>query len=331
MTSKDLPKSAPPPTSQVATHPAYLWRNGTLVPWEEATVHVTSIGWTTISAVFEGIRGYWNPAQEEVYLFRLDAHLERLFQSMKLMRMTSPFSAAQLEEAMLTLIKANDLRDDCYLQPLAYFGSGIPGYLAALEQPGEVLITARPIPSNLGTDKVSHCCISTWVRLSDNVMPPRAKTMTNYQNSRLVSTEAQVNGYDAGIILNEQGKVAEGAYACLFLLRKGVAITPPVTAGILESITRESVMELLQEELGMPVQEREVDRTELYVADEVFFCGTYAEIEPIVSVDRYRVGDGSPGSVTRRLQALYQDVVRGLVPRYAHWRTPIYATKARTL
>ncbi|MBI4499231.1 MAG: branched-chain amino acid transaminase [Chloroflexi bacterium] len=310
--------AAPPPT------PAYLWHNGRLVPWQDATVHITQIGWTAISAVFEGIRGYWSNERQDLYLFRLDEHLKRLARSMKLMRMAPAVSAADLTSAMLDLLRANEFREDVYVQPLVYFAGGVPGYRAAYTQPTEVLITARPAPSALKTGRASHCCISSWVRLADHVMPPRAKALANYQNSRLVSTEARINGYDGGIMLNERGKVAEGAYACIFLVRDGVAVTPPATAGILESITRASLLEALPQVLGVPVEVREVDRTELYLADEVFLCGTLAEIDPVVSVDRYSVGTGEPGTVTRRLEDLYHGLVRGTDPRYPAWRIPVY-------
>ena len=186
------------------------------------------------------------------------------------------------------------------------------------------MITPRLAPSNLGTGKLAHCNVSSWNRISDNVMPPRAKAISNYQNSRYVSTESRVNGYDYGIILNQQGKVAEASYACIFIIRDGVAITPPVSAGILESITRETVRELLENELDLPVLERDVERTELYIADEVFLCGTAVEVQPVVSVDRYRVGDGETGPIVSRLESLFHQVVRGSHPSYSHWLHPVY-------
>ena len=318
--------------------PKYLWRSGELVEWEKATVHVSMLGWTAISAIFEGIRAYWNPDHQELYIFQLDAHLKRMFQSMKIMRMTSPYSKEELAQAIISLLRANEYRCDTYIQPLAYFGGGIPGYLAVLEEPGEVVITARPAPSNLvmssaeglGTPKVAHCNISSWTRISDNVMPPRAKAITNYQNSRYVSTESQINGYDFGIILNQDGTVSEASYACLYIVRDGVAITPPVSAGILESITREVVKQLLDREMEIPVVERDVDRTEFYIADEAFICGTAVEVQPIGSVDRYKVGDGEIGPLVARLQELFHNIVRGgpqplgMDTRYADWRTPVY-------
>ena len=304
--------------------PKYLWRSGELVEWDKATVHVSMLGWTAISAVFEGIRAYWDPQGEELRLFHLDAHLKRFFQSMKIMRMTSPFTRNELVEAIAGLLRANECAGDVYIQPMAYFGGGIPGYLAVLERPGEIVITARPSPSNLGRAKAAHCNVSSWNRISDNVMPPRAKAITNYQNSRYVSTESRANGYDFGIILNQQGKVSEASYACIYIVRDGVAVTPPVSAGILESVTREVVRELLEKEMNVPVIERDVERTELYIADEVFICGTAVEIQAVGSVDRYQAGDGEAGPVVSRLVELFEDVVRGRKPEYAGWLTPVY-------
>ena len=200
----------------------------------------------------------------------------------------------------------------------------MPGYLAVLEEPGEIIATTRPAPSGLDAAKAAHCNVSSWTRISDNVMPPRAKAITNYQNSRYVSTESRINGYDYGIILNPNGKVAEAGYACIYIIRDGVAITPPVTAGILESVTREVVKELLAEDLGTPVIERDVDRTELYVADEVFICGTAVEIQSVGSVDKYKVGDGEQGPVVSRLKGLFRDAVLGADARHSGWCTPVY-------
>ena len=313
------------PTAQ--PQPKFLWRSGELIEWDKATVHVSTLGWSAISAVFEGIRAYWNPDRQELYVFQLDAHLNRLLQSMKIMRMGSPYSREGLAEAVITLLRANEYRCDAYSQPLAYFGGGVPGYMAVLEEPGEVVITARPATSNLGAQKVVHCNISSWTRISDNVMPPRAKAISNYQNSRYVSTESRINGYDFGIILNQDGKVAESSYACLYLVRDGVAITPPVTAGILESITREVVKQLLQRDLEVPVVERDVDRTELYIADEVFLCGTAVEIQAVGSVDRYKIGHGGEGPLVSRLAELFHNVARGADARYAGWLTPVYQAR----
>jgi branched-chain amino acid aminotransferase len=310
-------------------HPKFLWHSGKIVPWEQATVHVTSVGWTAVSAVFEGIRAYWDASRRDLYVFQLDAHMKRLGQSMKLMRMANNITTAQVRQAVLDLLRANDFREDVYVQPLVYFAEGIPGYIGVLDRPVDVLITARRSPSTLAEEGGLTACVSSWARIADNVMPPRAKALANYQNSRLVSTEARVNGYDQAIMLNLAGKVTEAASSCIVLVRDGVAITPPWSAGILESITREALFTLLRDELRMPVQERDVDRTELYIADEVLLCGTLMEVKPVLSVDKYAVGDGQPGPVTRKLQALLLRAARGELAAYERWLTGVYGAGAR--
>ena len=312
------------PKAETEDHPKYLWRSGDMVEWDKATVHISKLAWSAISAVFEGIRGYWNAEREQLYVFQLEAHFKRLLESMKIMRMTSPYSTEELTQAIVSLLRANECRSDTYIQPLAYFGDNVPGYLAMLEQPGEILMTTRESPSGLDASKVAHCNVSSWTRISDNVLPPRVKAITNYQNSRYVSTESRINGYDYGIILNPNGKVAEAGHACIYIIRDGVAITPPVSAGILESITRQVVKELFAEELQVPLMERDVDRTELYVADEVFICGTAVEIQSVGSVDRYQVGNGEQGPVVAQLKALLRGVVQGDSARHSAWCTPVY-------
>jgi branched-chain amino acid aminotransferase len=170
--------------------------------------------------------------------------------------------------------------------------------------------------------------ISSWRRISEDVMPPRVKNLSNYRNSQLARMESLLDGYDTTLIINHQGKVAEGPGACVMLVRDGKLITPDLTSGILESITRDALIVLAREELGIPVEERVVDRTELYVADEVFLCGTAAEISPVVSVDKYDIADGEIGPVTRELEDLFARVLRGREPRYAHWRTPVGVREA---
>ena len=309
--------------------PAYLWMSGKQIEWDKAFVHASTLGWSAISMVFEGIRGYWNPESQRLYLFQLEAHLKRLLQSMKIVRMTSSWSTEELAHSVVELVQANAFKDDIYIQPTAYFSEVRPGYVAMLERPGDITIFNRKSSSGLGTGRLVSCGVSSWSRLSDNVMPPRVKAITNYQNSRYVADEASRHGYDFGIILNQQGKVAEISYACLYIVRDGVAITPPVTAGILESITRDIVKRLLEQELGVPVVERDVDRTELYIADEAFICGTGAELQAIGSIDHYAIGNGAIGPIVARLEQLYHDIVRGVESRYAEWRTPIYEAPTR--
>ena len=299
--------------------------SGEQVAWDDAVVHASTLGWSAISMVFEGIRGYWNSEEEQLNIFHLELHMERLLRSMKVMRMTSPWSVAELKCAIVELVQANQFRDDIYVQPLAYFGgSTTPGYLPVSERPGDITIFNRQIGSVLGSGHTVSCGVSSWTRISDNVMPPRVKAIANYQNSRYVADESSRHGYDFGIILNLQGKVSEISYACVYIVRDGVAITPPVSAGILESITRDVVRKLFQDELGVPVVERDVDRTELYIADEVFICGTGAELQAVGSIDGYTIGDGGMGPVVTKLEQVFHDIVRGKDLRYPEWRTGIY-------
>ncbi len=305
--------------------PSYVWMSGDLVAWDDAVVHSSTLGWSAISMVFEGIRGYWNSEEEQLNIFHLDLHLHRLLRSMKVMRMTSPWSVAELKSEIVKLVQANEFRDDIYVQPLAYFGgSTTPGYLPVSERPGDITIFNRQIGSVLGSGRTVTCGVSSWTRISDNVMPPRVKAIANYQNSRYVADESSRHGYDFGIILNPQGKVSEISYACLYIVRDGVAITPPVSAGILESINRDVVRQLFENELGIPVVERDVDRTELYIADEVFICGTGAEVQAVNNIDGYTIGDGEIGPAVSQLEQLFHDVVRGKDSRYPEWRTGVY-------
>ena len=305
--------------------PKYVWMSGERVAWDDAVVHASTLGWSAISMVFEGIRGYWNAEEEQLNIFHLELHIERLLRSMKVMRMTSPWSVAELKRAIVELVQTNQFRDDIYVQPLAYFGgSTTPGYLPVSERPGDITIFNRQIGSVLGSGRTVSCGVSSWTRISDNVMPPRVKAIANYQNSRYVADESSRHGYDFGIILNPQGKVSEISYACIYIVRDGVAITPPVSAGILESITRDVVRKLFQDELGIPTVERDVDRTELYIADEVFICGTGAELQAVGSIDGYTIGDGGMGPAVTKLEQMFHDIVRGKDPRYPEWRTGIY-------
>lgn len=304
-------------------HPDFLWLDGQIIPWDEATVHITALEWGAIASVYEGLRAYRHPRTGTLYLFRVDDHLARFADSMKMMRMDPAFSPQDLKEAILALLLANKINDDAYIRPFAFFEKVHLFYPSPKMAATHILITARPLGSHLKIGHKVRCRISSWTRISDNVMPPRAKAVANYQNSWLATTEAGLDGYDSAILLNERGKVSEGPGACLMLVRQEKVITPPVTSGILESITRLTLIKLLSEILGMEVVEREVDRTELYVAQEAFFCGTGEEITPIVSVDRLPVGDGEVGPLTKKVIDLYHDLVRGIDERYPEWRTPV--------
>ena len=307
-------------TQQPPAHAPFVWWNGRLVPWDEATVHVTALEWVGVGSVFEGIKGYWNAERETLYIFRLAEHFERFDGSMKIMRLNSAWSAEALFRATVDLCRACNIRWDTYIRPFAYFGKGRSFNRGA---EGHVLINVTPFETRLGTGRVAHVCVSSWTRIADNAMPARVKAVANYHNSRLAATEAQINGYDGAILINHLGKVAEGPGATLMLVKKGKLIVPAVTSDVLESITRATIMQIAHEVLRIPVEEREVDRTELYLADEAFFCGTGAEVSPIGSIDRYQLGDGGVGPITAELDRIYHDLVRGRDQTYPGWATPV--------
>ncbi|MGH2560720.1 MAG: branched-chain amino acid transaminase [Thermomicrobiales bacterium] len=306
-----------------STHPHFLWWNGELVKWEDATIHLTEVAWSTVGAVFEGIRAYWNDDQDDLSVFRLRDHLDRLMRSMKLVRLPIHYSVDELHTAILSLLRDNEVREDTYIFPLAFTAETTkrrydrPGFESSL------YITTKPMPSHLLTGMTHKVRVSSWRRISEDMMPPRAKNISNYRNGQLARIEAQADGYDNSLLLNIHGKVAEAPGACVVLIRNGVMITPDLTSGILESITRDAILTMARDRLGIKVEERIVDRTEMYLADEAFLCGTAAEITPVVEVDKYRIGNGAIGPVTRDLDRLFNDVLRGQTESYADWRTPV--------
>jgi branched-chain amino acid aminotransferase len=308
--------------NQVMTHPEYIWWNGKRRPWDECTIHVTELGWSTVGAVFEGIRAYAG-TDDELYIFRLREHLERLERSMRLVRFTLDYDLDELTKATIDLLRANDIHQDTYIRPLAYAAETSGKRFAQLGQETALLINTSPMPSHLKSGLTQTAKVSSWRRISEDVMPPRVKNLSNYRNSQLAGMEARLDGYDTAILLNHVGKVTEGPGACVMLVSGNQVITPDVNSGILESITRDALIVLAREVLGLEVVERHVDRTELYLADEVFTCGTAAEVTPIVAVDKYTVGNGEIGPVTRYLESAFDDVLRGRDARYAHWRTSV--------
>jgi branched-chain amino acid aminotransferase len=289
------------------------------VPWDQCVLHARSQGAFWGANVFEGLRGYWNEDDEQLNLFRVGDHLARLERSMRSLRMVVPFCAKELQAAVVELITANGWRTDVHACVVAYFDQG-PNFdpLAYTEDTG-VHITATPMPRSRGYSDGVAGCISSWRRISDDSMPPRIKAGANYHNSRLAQHEAVRNGYATTVILNQRGTVAEAPGACVVMVRDGRLVTPPGTSGVLEGITVATIGELAADELGLTLERREIDRTELYVADELFLCGTMAELTPITSLDRLPVGTGEPGPLTRRLQELYQRAVLGADRHAGQW------------
>ena len=306
----------------------YVWLDGKLVPWAQATMHVSAECVLRGENVFEGIRAYWNEEEQQLYLFRHADHIARLRQGARIMRMTIPYSDAEIEAASLELIRACRYRGSVHYRPVAYFAEGeLTHYLPEEIRTG-FFILAFSMPSKPAIETGVKSCVSTWRRNGDLAAPSRVKSGANYHNSRLAYIEARLNGFGPPVMLNAAGKVAEGPGACIMIVRRGKLVTPPVTADILESITRETLIELARDVLGLEVVEREVDRSELYVCDEAFFCGSGAEVLPMASIDHYAIGDGTPGPITRRLQALYFEVARGQHAQYRHWLTPVYGAAA---
>jgi branched-chain amino acid aminotransferase len=305
----------------MSENPRFIWVDGKIISWNDATVHVSQLGVSTVSLVYEGIRAYRNDAESKAYVWQLDAHMQRLAQSMYLLRMKSPFSASDLGQATLELLRANQVTTDMYIRPFAYTESMV--FSVSASDTPNVVIPTQDMATRLKSGKVSHACISSWTRLSDNVMPPRIKAASNYLNLRYATEEAKRHGYDQALLLKASGKVAESGGACLMIVRDGKIITPSVTSGILESITRDTLIKLCRDVLHIETVEREVDRTELYVADEAFLCGTGAEITPLGSIDRFALGDGKIGPLTEQIENVYHNLVRGIDRRYSEWRTAV--------
>ncbi len=294
-----------------------IWRNGKLIDWKDATVHVMSHGLHYGTGAFEGIRCY--DTARGPAIFRLREHMERFHSSAKSINLRIPYSADELCTAAKDLVKANKL-DSCYIRPLTFFGVQGIG-VNPLGYPVETFIIAFPLGAYLGTEGVKNGIrvhTSSWHRLSNGAVPATAKICGDYLNGALAVMEARMNGFDETIMLNEQHNVAEGSGENVFLVRKGELMTPPLSAGILPGITRDSIMSVARD-LGYDPIEQDVCRGELYLADEVFFTGTAAEVTPIREVDRRLVGDGTPGPVTKALQSRFQGIVRGNEQKYQHW------------
>jgi branched-chain amino acid aminotransferase len=302
--------------------PKYIFLNDELVPWEDAKVHVSTVAFKFGTAVFEGLRGYWNEDHQQMYLFQMDAHMRRLEYSQKFMRFEQVFDGAYVREKTIELLRANEFRATVHSMATVFVeGFGGP----AVSGPVGLAITAA---TRGGPGQLEEGCtaqVSSWQRVADNAMPMRVKCNANYQNGRLAGMQARADGYDTAILLNARGKVSEGPGMCFFMMRDGVASTPHTSSDILESITRSTVIDLLRES-GVEVQERDIDRSELAAADEAFFCGTAWEVTPVTAIDRLKVGDGEVGSVVRGLQERFFSVARGESADHPEWRTPVYTT-----
>jgi len=294
--------------------------NGNLMPLKDAKVSITAPGLSYAALVFEGIRAYWNKEHKQLYIFRLDEHLKRFINSMKLLKFIDYPNLSSIKADILQNIQANNYQEDIYIRLQGYIDEW--GEMA-VRSPVSTSIVSYPRPRAIAFTEGKNFTISSWQRLDDNASPPRVKASANYLNSRLASIQAKESGYDGGIMLGANGKVSEGPGGCIFLIRNGNLITPSITSGILESITRGSIIEIANT-LKINVQTRDVDRTELYIADEIFYCGTGQEIMPILSVDKMLAGDGIPGKITKTLQSEFTEIVRGNNPIFKSWISPTY-------
>lgn len=305
------------------TLPNYAFFKGRIVPYSEAKVGVLTHTLNYGTGVFGGLRGYWNETEGQLFLFRPHDHFRRFLESASLLLMEFPYTEDQLTRFTIELLKAEKFRTDCYIRPIAYFGDEIIGVRLHDLNP-EITIVSIPFGQYVENEEGSHVTISSWRRIDDNMIPARGKISGAYVNSAFIKTDAQRAGFDEAIVLNQDGHVAEGSAENLFIIRKGIVCTPPVTDNILEGITRRTVMMLLRDELGLEVVERSIDRTEIYLAEEIFFCGTGVQIAAITKVDHRPIGTGQLGPITAKLRDIYFDVVRGRAPKYREFCFPVY-------
>lgn len=298
------------------------YMNGEFVDDANATISVRARALNYGLGCFGGIRGYAADDGREVYVFRLDQHVERLDKSARLIFLSLTVSPERLKEIVLEVIRRNQMHADVYVRPMVFSGST---ELAPVLRAEDSALTVYCMPLKRYIDKEAiNTCVSSWRRVADNAIPARAKPTAAYLNSALARREAFDNGFDEAIFLTERGSVSEGSAEHIFIVRDGTLFVPPSTEDNLDGITRRSLITLATEDLGMKVVERPLGRTELYVADEMFLCGTGAEVTPVATVDRRPIGGGAPGPITSKLKKHFEDVVRGRVASRKSWLTPVW-------
>lgn len=298
-----------------------IWMNGKLVPFKDAKVHVLTHALHYSTAVFEGIRCYNTPKRSMI--FRLPEHVDRLFKSAKMYSMKLPYSKNEISEAIIETVKASKLKE-CYIRPIAYYGYGILG-LTPTPNKIDMAIACwewKLGESSAGKVRGARCKVSSWLRIDSRSQPMQAKAASNYANAALARVEALKDGYDEAIMLNYSGKVSEGSAENIFLVNNDEVFTPPLSAGILNGITRDSVIKIAKAD-GISVTEANIDREDLYVSNEVFMTGTAAEVKSVTEIDNIIIGNGKPGKITRMLQNAFLNVVMGKDERFSEWLTPI--------
>ncbi len=305
------------------TMPQFAFFKGRIVPIEEAKISIMTHAFNYGTGCFEGLRAYWNEDEQQLLVFKMAAHYERLRQSAHILLADLEYTTEQLGQITLDLLRQEGYRQDTYIRPLVYKADESIG-VRLHDLRHEVAIFAVPFGRYIEKEEGAHACVSSWRRIDDNAVPARAKLTGAYINSAFAKSEAVRNGFDEAIVLTTGGHISEGSAENIFIVRHGDLITPPVTENILEGITRSVLIQLARDELGLKVIERPIDRTELYVADEAFFCGTGVQVAVITRIDHRAVGNGQVGPIGQRLRDLYFEVVRGRVAKYRDWCTPVY-------
>lgn len=303
--------------------PNYAYFKGNIVPYSEAKVGVMTHALNYGTGVFGGVRGYWNSEEEQLFIFRPFDHYRRFLQSGKLMRMELSLSAEELVKITIELLQKEGHKSDVYVRPLAYNSDEMIG-VKLHDLNSDITIFSVPFGKYVSNDTGAHVTFSSWRRLDDNMIPARGKIVGAYVNTALIKSDAVLAGFDEALVLNVDGHLSEGSAENIFMVRDGILITPPVTDNILEGITRRSIMELAAEELGIEVRERSIDRTEVYLCDELFMTGTAAQVTAVTQVDHRDIGSGEMGPITAKLRDLYDNVLRGKVEKYRHWNKAVY-------
>jgi branched-chain amino acid aminotransferase len=303
-----------------------VYFGGQYVRLGDANVNILTHGLNYGTGVFEGIRGYYDESESNLFLFRVLDHYRRWKLNCSILRLTVPHSPEELTEITAELCRRNQFRSNIYVRPLAYKASARIGVHS--DSNDAFAIVAVPYGEYFAAVKGLKAGVVSWRRVDDLAIPGRAKICGAYANSVLAGDEAHANGHDEAIFLNNDGHVAEGSASNIFIVRHGQLVTPPITDNILEGITRDSIIELARRELDLTVTERSIDRSELYIADEIFFCGTAVEIAPATHVDHRPVGDGGPGPITVKLRSVFADAARGRLAAYRRWLTPAFASEA---
>ena len=301
----------------------YAFLNGNFLPIEDAKVGVMTHALHYGTSVFEGIRANWNPEQEKLYVFQPREHYERLLRGCKMLRINLPYTAEDLTQITLDLVEKCGHKQDIYIRPLAFKGAERVAVLKLQDLEDSIVIFTIPLGAYLDLEAAANCCTSSWRRIDHNMMPPNVKVGGNYVNSVLAKTEATLAGFDEAILLTQDGYVAEGTGENIFAFINGQLVTPALSDNILDGITRNAVIEIASNELGINTVERSMRRSELYFADEIFLTGTAAHLTPVGHIDNLAIGSGEIGPITRKLQNLYFDVIRGRIPKYQHWCTAV--------